>query len=110
MLVALPVTIIALVFGLTGRAVRRQVSKQVPAGSTFAVVIGSEGLWIEGAGGVAGLLPYATLRAPRLRGDIVLLRTAGQLVALPAQLFPDGALLDVQRRIAAATPRPTSGA
>jgi hypothetical protein len=111
LLVGIPVTVVAVTFAIVGRSVRRQVSKQIPAGSTCGVVIGSDGLWIEGAS-VSGLLPYATLRTPRLRGDIVLLRTkpAGPLVALPAQLFPDGALVDVQRRIAAANPQPTSGA
>ena len=109
--VGIPVAVVAFTFVVVGLSVRRQVSKRIPAGSTYGLVIGSEGLWIDGAG-VSGWLPYTTLRTPRLRGDIVLLRTkpAGPLVALPAQLFPDGALVDVQRRIAAANPQPTSGA
>jgi hypothetical protein len=110
-LVAIPVIVVVVVFVFMGLSVRRQVSKQIPAGSTYGLVIGSEGLWIDGASG-SGLLPYATLRAPRLRGDIVLLRTkpSGPLLALPAQLFPAGALVDVQRRIAVANPRPAPGA
>jgi hypothetical protein len=102
-LVGVVVATFLVAFAFLASSLRRRVSKQIPAGSTFRVSVGAERLWIEGPG-ATGEMRYEMLRGVRLRGDIVLVRTAvrGQLLAMPAQLLPGGGLTELGNRIAAA--------
>ena len=65
----------AALFAVVGWSMRRQIATQVPVGSTFRLALGPDRLWIEGPA-ITGDSAYGTLRTVRLRGDVVLIRTA----------------------------------
>ncbi|MFC0712809.1 hypothetical protein [Cellulomonas biazotea] len=81
---------------------RRQLARQIPAGTTFRAALTPDALWMQGPLGTAST-SYAAYRAVTLRSDVVVLshRHGRMHSALPAALFP-GPDLDLLREHVAA--------